>query len=248
MSDNRKDLSQKSLTVIMPVYNEEAYIVPVVQSWHAMLTNLKIDFRIVALNDGSSDNTLQILQSMAQLPELVIVDKPNSGHGPTILAGYARAISEAEWIFQVDSDDEMPPDDFPAFWAQRGAADFLFGVRAGRKQNLGRRLISLVSLMVVRGAGAAAVRDVNVPFRLMRRECLAAILPCIPAATFAPNLIIAGLASRGGCRIVNIPVTCRPRKSDSVSLGGLRVWKAAARAFGQTCMILWRHRRFRCGS
>ena len=57
--------------------------------------------------------------------ELKIVDKENTGHGPTILKGYLEANSK--WVFQMDSDNEIKVNDFDKLWSIRENYDFIVG-------------------------------------------------------------------------------------------------------------------------
>ena len=58
---------------------------------------------------GATDASEEVLRAVAEhQPNLVVDVKPNSGHGPTILRGYRRGVVTADWVFQTDSDDEMP--------------------------------------------------------------------------------------------------------------------------------------------
>ena len=102
------------LSVVMPVYNEAEAIGPVLKKWMAMLDTLGIRYRIRAYNDGSKDATGKILAEVADASggRVLAVDKLNSGHGPTILRGYREAAEDSDWVFQIDSDDEMGPDSF----------------------------------------------------------------------------------------------------------------------------------------
>ncbi len=93
------------LALVMPVYNEEDCIEAVIDTWFAELNRLGIDFRMIVLNDGSRDNTAARLSRFADNESIQVVTKENSGHGPTILKGFQLAVEEAEWVFQVDSDD-----------------------------------------------------------------------------------------------------------------------------------------------
>lgn len=100
------------LAVVIPVYNEEGAIENVINKWTKELNSLGIDFQIHVYNDGSKDNTLQILKHIAKKNNrLILHDKKNSGHGPTIILGY-RENSNVKWIFQIDSDDEIKPETF----------------------------------------------------------------------------------------------------------------------------------------
>ena len=222
------------LVVVMPVYNEEECIVPVVASWRDELGALKIDFRIIVLNDGSKDDTRRALETFADDERIEIINKSNSGHGPTILLGYQKAIELADWIFQCDSDDEMPPDAFAAFWKRRDKYDALFAVRSGREQPLGRKIISAASRITVRILFGRGVKDVNVPYRLMRSEILRKVIAQIPDDTFAPNVMIAGAMARAKLRIINIRVPYRDRRTGTVSILKWKLWKVAFKSFWQT--------------
>jgi len=222
------------LIVTLPVFNEEGCIAEVVSSWREALARLGIRFRILILNDGSTDGTRQVLDQFAGDDRIEVIHKPNSGHGPTLLQGYRRAVSQAEWVFQCDSDNEMSPEAFPRLWEKRERYDALFGVRKGRKQNRGRALISAVSRGSVRLLFGPGVTDVNTPYRLMRARLLEAIVAQIPADTFAPNVIISGALAQARLRIWNEPVEHRGRKTGRASIVKWKLWKAAFRSFVQT--------------
>ena len=115
------------LCVVMPVYNEQEAIGPVLRKWDSMLKGIGIDYEIRPYNDGSRDDSLVVMRKIGESLEKVNVrDKPNGGHGNTILTGYRDAVADGfDWIFQVDSDDEMGPEKFGELWAKRGEYDFL---------------------------------------------------------------------------------------------------------------------------
>lgn len=222
------------LALVMPVYNEEECIADVVRSWRDALAAERINFRILVLNDGSRDGTAGALQVFADDPHVTVIDKPNSGHGPTILMGYRMAVDLADWVFQCDSDDEMKPDHFGDLWRAREDYDALFGARAGRHQGAVRKLISVVSRLTVRALFGSGVQDVNTPYRLIRAPILRHIVAQIPDDTFAPNVIISGTLARAHARICNLPVPHEQRATGSVSIVRWKLWKAAARSFWQT--------------
>ena len=133
---------KKELVLVMPVYNEGECIVEVVNSWRKEFNDLGINATLLVLNDGSKDNTEAELAKLSDPGRIDVINKPNSGHGPTILVGYHKAVEQAEWVFQVDSDDEMLPNDFHKLWEQRNDHDFLIGIRQHRVSPLPRRIIS----------------------------------------------------------------------------------------------------------
>ena len=225
---------KRELILVMPVYNEAQCIRDTVLSWRDALSGLGIDFRMIVINDGSKDDTPRVLEAFKGDPRVEVVDKPNSGHGPTILTGYRMAVEDAEWVFQVDSDGEMGPESFGGLWEKRGGYDALFGVRTGREQSAARALISAVSRATVRLAFGSGVVDVNTPYRLMRAEILGRIIERIPPGTFAPNVIIAGAFARASARILNVPVLHTGRRTGSVSIVRWKLWRAAVVSFLQT--------------
>jgi dolichol-phosphate mannosyltransferase len=222
------------LAMVMPVYNEETCIADVVASWRDVLAGLRMPFRMIVLNDGSKDRTAEKLATFADDQRIVVINKPNAGHGPTILQGYHRAADLAEWVFQCDSDDEMKASEFPRLWEKRGSYDALFGFRQNRAQGLGRKVISAASRLTVAALFGKGVKDVNTPYRLMRSSFLRQIIDQIPDDTFAPNVIIAGAFARAKLRIANVPVPHENRRTGTVSIVKWKLWKAACRSFLQT--------------
>jgi dolichol-phosphate mannosyltransferase len=228
---------ERELILVMPVYNEAECIVPVINEWRDELSRLKIDFEMIVLNDGSKDETAQVLEIFTDDERIKIINKANSGHGPTILKGYREAVERAEWVFQVDSDDEMKPASFHELWSRRADYDGLFGFRHNREQESARKFLSGGSRVVIRLLFEGGVKDVNTPYRLLRSEVLMPIVAAIPDDTFAPNIIISGVLSKQKKRIFNFPVPHEGRKTGTISLTNSKVWKVALKSFRQTLMF-----------
>lgn len=228
------------LCVVMPVYNEREAIGGVLEKWSTELDRLGIDYVIRPYNDGSKDDSLSVMkQAAAALPHVEVRDKPNGGHGPTILQGYREAAADGfDWIFQIDSDDEMGPESFAQLWSRRNDYDFLVGRRDGRKQALPRRIVSFVSRLVVRlFYGKGHVWDVNAPYRLIRVRALREVLARIPEKTFAPNVILTGMVARLQLRAHELPVPQHDRRTGEVSIKKWKLLKAAVRSFAQTILF-----------
>ena len=106
-----------SLYIIMPAYNEEESLPKVLDSWYPLVEADQSN-RLVVLNDGSKDGTMDILSSYAAThAQLIAIDKPNSGHGATIYDGYKYALDcGADYIFQTDSDGQTRSEEFCQLW------------------------------------------------------------------------------------------------------------------------------------
>ena len=94
------------LYIVIPAYNESANIKKTIEQWYPVVEkhNDEGRSRLVVINDGSKDNTYELLCACAKdRPLLVPLTKPNGGHGPTLLYGYRYAIDQdADYIFQTD--------------------------------------------------------------------------------------------------------------------------------------------------
>jgi len=206
----------------MPVYNEAEIIVTVLDDWIAVLDELGCDYVVHAFNDGSTDESLGILQDYAgRCTRVQVHDKANAGHGPTVLKGYKEFCDAAPWLFQVDSDNEVRAAMFPKFWEQRQGYDFM----------------SIGAAMVVRVIFGKGVHDVNCPYRLMRAEIFRDLYRAIPDDTFSPNLVVAGYAVASNLRRLEIPIPYRTRKTGTVSIRKLSIIRAIVSSVIETIRL-----------
>jgi len=210
------------LAIVMPVYNEEANIRNVLEEWFPVLDEQGISYCFVPLNDGSKDGTLDVLKEMAaQHPEKIAwIDKPNSGHGRTCRVGYERALEMgALWILQIDSDGQCDPAYFSEFWRQREEADCVFGFGSVRDDGLARKVISRICTLLTTLVAGVAVRDGNVPYRLMCREALEKGLSQVPADFDIQNVALTVALKRlPELRWKYVPIRFRDRQGGSNSI------------------------------
>jgi dolichol-phosphate mannosyltransferase len=233
-------MSSTDLTVIIPVYNEEEIIQEVVLSWLTLLRSLEIHFVIKAYSDGSKDNTLVKLIELSKTnSELQVFDKPNSGHGPTILGGYRD--SSSTWIFQVDSDNEMEAVHFRRVWEIRDDYDLVLGKRVQRVSPLSRRMITLTARLTNRILYGPGTTDVNSPYRLYRREPFIDAFEKVPPDTFAPNVLLSGYATIKNLRIAEVPVPTKLRETGEVSIQKFKLLKVALKSLQQTIRFRFSH-------
>ena len=228
---------KKELSVVVPVYNEEEIIQHVVEDWVQELNQLLTSYVIYLYNDGSSDKSLDILKSYKRkYPNHInIIDKKNSGHGPTILQGYLDNI-DSKWIFQVDSDNEIKALHFKKFWKNKADYDFIVGRRINRNIPLFRKMMSWISFFVVAAMYGRGVRDVNCPYRLMKTSFFKEFFKDVPKDTFAPNVIISGIAIKKKAKIKEYDVEFETRTTgnNSLNLNIINLLKISKKSFIQT--------------
>ena len=233
--------NELELSVVMPVYNEADAVGPVVSAWLDELDRLKIRYEFLVYDDGSRDRTADVLRQIAsERRQVAVRSHANMGHGPTISRGYREAAGE--WVFQVDSDDEMSPHAFERLWTRRADHDLLLGCRQDRSSTAARRVISFGSRAIVRLLFGKGLWDVNTPYRLIRRDALAAMLTRIPARAFAPNVIMSGLAVRDGLRVYQVMVPHHVRRAGTASIAGWGQWRTALRCAIETASVARRER------
>ena len=105
----------------------------------------------------------------------------------------------------------------------------------GRKQALPRKIISAVSRLTVKlFYGRGGIWDVNTPYRLMRVTAFAEIFHDIPSNTFAPNVIISGMAARRRMRCFETRVPQKDRQTGEVSIKKWKLFKSAVKSLFQT--------------
>lgn len=187
------------LLLVMPVFNEQPSVRKVVIEWFQEVANWTEDFLFLAINDGSSDGTLQILRRLQEQlgPRFEILDRENRGHGQSCLQGYRIACERGiPFVFQLDSDGQCDPQYFFRFWRDREKYDVIYGQRKRRDDGWRRVLASVVLRGTLLLFARANCIDANVPYRLMRTRSLEQSLEAIPADFFLANVGLAVLLRR----------------------------------------------------
>jgi glycosyltransferase involved in cell wall biosynthesis len=196
----------------MPVYNEAGVIADVVAELTRDVVARLDGAEIVLVDDGSTDDTPAILDRLALEHDhvRVIHAERNQGHGPSLRRAFEE--SYGEWLFQMDSDGQQLAAELWDLWALREEADLVAGVRRGRSEGRHRDLVSAAARAASRVFGGTRLRDVNVPFKLIRREVWEDLRADIPPVPVAPSLLIAVGSSIRGWRVAEVEITHLPRR------------------------------------
>jgi len=185
---------EDSLYIVMPAYNEQDSLEKVVNDWYKIIDEHSADgkSKLVVVNDGSKDDTLVIGQKlMDKYPNFEIIDKSNSGHGPTVLFAYKYAIQNgADYIFQTDSDGQTNPLEFENFWNMRKKYDAIIGDRQDSRQDgKDRVFVEKVVCILVKLIFGVDVPDANAPFRLMKTDLVKKYIDIMPQDFNIPNIV-----------------------------------------------------------
>ncbi|MCQ2482351.1 MAG: glycosyltransferase family 2 protein [Clostridia bacterium] len=220
------------LFIVMPAYNEEENIEQVVVEWHEVVEKIGPDSKLVIFNDGSKDNTYKkLLELKEKYPQLEPVDKPNSGHGATVLYAYNYAIeNKADYIFQTDSDGQTLPSEFWPFWEERTQYAAIIGHRNHRQDGFSRVFVTKTLKLVIKLVFGESVTDANTPFRLMPRATLEKYVPQIPKDFNLSNVILSVLLVHNKENVKFTPITFRPRQGGVNSINFKKICKIGMKA------------------
>lgn len=222
------------LFITVPAYNEEDNIEALIRDWYPVVEkhNGNGESRLVIINDGSKDNTYELLCKMAESRSLLLpLTKPNGGHGSTVLYGYRYAIeNHADYIFQTDSDGQTDPAEFEAFWNLRNEYDAIIGSRPDRQDGASRKFVEKTLLFILRMTFGVKVPDSNAPFRLMKRELVEKYINKMPQNFNLPNVMFTTYFAYFHEKVKFIAITFKPRQGGVNSINIKKIvkigWKA----------------------
>jgi len=178
------------LTIVVPVYNEEANIPHLVDRLVASLEALKESYEIIFTNDGSKDKSLDLLQTAsAHYPgKIRIIDfKGNFGQHMAIVAAFSKA--RGEIIITLDADLQNPPEEIYKLLAKmREGHDYVGSYRDKRQDTFFRTHISRAVNWVRENITDIHMRDQGCMLRAYHRSITDKIVAGNEHATFIPAL------------------------------------------------------------
>jgi glycosyltransferase involved in cell wall biosynthesis len=210
--------NQLSLSIIVPVFNEQGNLNPLYDELKRILSQLGISYEIIFVDDGSVDNSFQELSNIHAHDELVkvIQFRRNFGQSAAFAAGFDAA--QGELILTIDADGQNDPNDIPNMLAtlRDGDYDFVTGWRINRKESFVRRGLSRVANRIISRSTQVEIHDRGCSLKLFKRDIIKNIRLYGQLHRFLPEL-----ASAIGVRITEIPVNDRKRKSGKSKYGSI---------------------------
>ena len=161
----------RGLSIFFPAYNDSGTIASLVIAALRTARKLTDDFEVIVVNDGSADNTAEILDELARTyPEVRVVHhERNRGYGGALRTGFATATRDL--VFYTDGDAQYDPAELELLWRAFGDdVDLVNGYKISRSDPMHRIVIGRVYHHTVKILFGLTVRDVDCDFRLMRRS------------------------------------------------------------------------------
>ena len=203
------------VVIAMPAFNEEL----TVPSFLAEISDAfeGLDFRLVVVNDCSTDGTEKTLLALTTIyPLEVETNSKNLGHGPsTIKALRLAAKLDSHYVVATDGDGHVTGSTLRMLYNQATNCDtptVIEGSRTQRDDPWFRKAVSAATRMLVRLHSGTPPQDANTPFRVYPAETLNKLLSDIPAKHMTPNLIMSTLVRRHSLPFREIPITPHKRE------------------------------------
>ena len=195
-------MTEPQLSVVVPVFNEEASLPELLRRLGDALDAIGKPYEIVLVNDGSRDRSLELLRAAtAADPRLVVIDfNRNYGQHAAVFAGFEAA--RGEIIVTIDADLQNPPEEIAKLIAKMEEGyDVVGSVRIKRKDTFFRRAASRLVNKVTSMATGVQLSDYGCMLRAYRREVVKTLCSSKEISTFIPVL-----ADMFAGRVTEVPV------------------------------------------
>ena len=215
------------ISVVLPVCNEEEGIKTLIPSIVTALQQLEREFEIVAVDDGSQDQTLDVLLALRQdFPQLLRVAHhlANLGNGAALRTG--MRLARGRLIVTMDADGQHDPEDIRALLNEIPPYDLVIGARTSIYRGSWYR--GLANSFYNRFASwltRADIKDLTSGFRAMRRQAVLHFLPLFPDGFSAPTTTTMAFL-KAGYNVKFIPIDVKQRKSGKSKI---HLWRDGVR-------------------
>jgi glycosyltransferase involved in cell wall biosynthesis len=217
----------KSLSVVLPAFNEEANIRTVVEDAHRTVPKLAPTFEIIVVNDGSKDRTCEICNRLAEeYSNVRVVHHPrNRGYGAALKSGINLA--RYDLIFFTDADGQFDLKEMAALLELTDTCDIVAGYRARRQDPPHRLLFAWGWNVLVRFVLGVRIRDIDCAFKVFNRHVFDRVQ--INSVGAMVNTEIFAQVSRFGMTVKEVRVSHFPRRHGKPTGGNIAVIMKAFR-------------------
>jgi glycosyltransferase involved in cell wall biosynthesis len=211
-------------SVVVPLYNEALVVEELYSRLTKTMSETGLYYELVFIDDGSDDDTLELLKNIAAKDDKVVVVelRRNFGQTPALAAGFD--IARGQIIVSMDGDLQHAPEEIPIFLEKIGAGyDVVSGWRKHRVDNLVMRKVpSRVANWLASKISGVDIHDFGTTFKAYRRDVLEELNLYGEMHRFIPALL-----SRSGVKIIEIPIKNIVRPKGSSSYGISRTFRVA---------------------
>ena len=230
-------MTAPDLSVVFPVFNEEENVPILLEEITAALRGQPWSYEMVAVDDGSVDRSLAVLQqARAKYPNLrVLTFEKNSGQTAALDAAWRAA--KGNYVVSLDADLQNDPADIPMMMRtlKESGADMVIGVRVNRQDTFARKLQSRIGNGVRNWITGDRITDTGCSLKLVKRDAIDRIALYNGMHRFLPTLV-----RMRGRKVIEVPVNHRARRFGVSKYGAMN---RAARGLVDCLAVRWMSKR-----
>ena len=228
-------MSQRDLSIVIPAYNEEGNIKPLITELQEVLRGLGRSYEIIFVDDGSRDRSLEILKEAASRdPHIrVIRFRKNAGQTAAFDAGFRAA--QGDIVVTLDADLQNDPHDIPRLLQKIGKFDVVCGWRHTRRDPWTKIVSSKIANFVRNKLSQEEIVDTGCSLKAFRKECLQSMKLFNGMHRFLPTL-----AKMEGFTVTQVKVNHRPRQFGTTKY---TISNRMVRAFTDLLAVRWMKKR-----
>jgi glycosyltransferase involved in cell wall biosynthesis len=198
------------VSIIIPVFNEEIALLPVLVELKNKVDSLNLKYEIIVIDDGSTDQTGNILQ---KIEGIKLINHPyNKGYGASLKTGARNA--KFDWLLFFDGDGQHRPEYIAEFMRQADQYDMIVGARQGYQGPLWRQPGKMLIHLIADYLAGKKIPDLNCGFRLLKKEYFFRYEHLFPDGfSLSTTSTLAFL--RAGLTVKYIPITINKRVGQS---------------------------------
>ncbi|MCX5661840.1 MAG: glycosyltransferase family 2 protein [Planctomycetota bacterium] len=238
--DHNAPENAPELSIVVPAFNEEENVAPLVEEIKAKVVDAGIVVELVVVDDGSKDSTYARLTELAKKHAFLRVLRRERSMGQSAAMFAGIQFAHGRYVATLDADLQNDPSDLPPMLAilRQGNADMVQGLRAKRQDTIVRKASSWVGRTTRKLILGDDIRDTGCTTRVLRSE----IAKQFPLQFKGMHRFMPVYARMVGARIVEQPVNHRPRVAGVAKYG---VWNRGLSGLIDCFAMRWMLKRYR---
>lgn len=199
------------ISVVIPAYNEEDAIEDTIRKIIEVMKENYYEYEIIVINDGSTDNSLKILENIKSIK--LINHGYNKGYGASLREGIES--SKYDFILITDADSTYPIEDIPKFIEYLDNFDMVVGARTNTKNvSLSKKIAKFIITKLSNHLTKRKIPDINSGFRIFRRDLAMKFFHLFPDGfSFTTTITLAFLTNNYSVKYIPIQYFKRKGKS-----------------------------------
>ncbi len=208
------------LSIVIPVYNEEKNIRPLLNEINTSLSETPYKYEIIFIDDGSTDKSFEILDSIKDENNFVQISRFKRNYGQTAALQKGFNLARGELTVTLDGDLQNDPDDIPVMigWLKESGADVVSGWRHRRKDSFLRKVVSRAASSIISKMVGLKLHDYGCTLKVYKTEFIKGLKLFGEMHRFIPAFVYFN-----GGDVVEMKVSHRPRKHGKSSYGMGRI-------------------------